>query len=256
MASEVIFAALIFVAARLFAQNTRRFLSLLLKYKHEVILFLLSVSYTLYFTLATFLKHDSFYTGRFDLGNMDQTVWNTIHGRIFQLTDPNGTEIVSRLAFHSDFILILLSPLYLIWESPKMLLLVQSLVLGLGGIFVYAIALKVLRNKLIALIFALAFFINPAVNYTNLFDFHAVTLGTTFFLGAFYFLIQKKYIPMLVFLILAGITKEQVWAIVSLFGLYIFFSNKQRLFGVSVFAASLIIFYILIWHAIPGALGD
>jgi len=256
MASEVIFAALIFVAARLFAQNTRRFLSLLLKYKHEVILFLLSVSYTLYFTLATFLKHDSFYTGRFDLGNMDQTVWNTIHGRIFQLTDPNGTETVSRLAFHSDFILIFLSPLYLLWESPKMLLFTQSIILALGGIFVYAIAWKILKNKLVALVFAFAFFINPAVNYTNLFDFHAVSLATTFFLGAFYFMLNKKYLPMTLFLILAGITKEQILVITALFGAYIFLFNKRRMLGASIFTISFLIFYILIWHAIPNASGS
>ncbi|KKR77083.1 MAG: hypothetical protein UU21_C0001G0137 [Candidatus Levybacteria bacterium GW2011_GWA2_40_8] len=221
------------------------------KYKYEITLFLGSAIYTLYFTVATFLKHDNFYTGRYDLGNMDQTVWNTIHGRIFQLTDPS----VSRLAAHSDFILILLSPLYLIWEDPKMLLLIQSLVLGFGGIFVYAIAWKILKNKLIALIFAFAFYINPAVNFTNLFDFHSVTLATTFFLGAFYFLIQKKYIPMLIFLVLAGITKEQVWAITALFGAYLFLFNKQRKLGVLIFAVSVLIFYYLIWHAIPNARG-
>jgi uncharacterized membrane protein len=57
---------------------------------------------------------------------MDQTVWNTIHGRIFQLTDPNGTTNISRLAFHADLILVLISPLYLIWSSPEMLLLIAD----------------------------------------------------------------------------------------------------------------------------------
>ena len=222
------------------------------KYKYEITLFLGSAIYTLYFTIATFLKHDNFYTGRYDLGNMDQTVWNTIHGRIFQFTDPS----VLRLSAHSDFILILLSPLYLLWESPKMLLLTQSVVLGIGGIFVYAIAWKVLKNKLISLIFAFAFFINPAVNFTNLFDFHSVTLATTFFLGAFYFLIQKKYIPMLIFLVLAGVTKEQVWAITALFGVYIYLFDKQKKFGILIFAVSVLVFYYLIWHAIPNARGE
>ena len=254
--SELLFALLLLVLVKVFREQTKRMIGFILKFKHEIVLGVLTLTYTTYFTIATFLKHDNFYTGRFDLGNMDQTIWNTIHGRIFQLTDPNGVENISRLAFHSDFILILLSPLYIIWESPKMLLLTQTLILAMGGIFVYLIAQKVLKNKLIALTFAFAFYINPSVNFMNLFDFHSVTLATTFFLGAFYFLIQKKYFPMVIFLILGGITKEQVWAITGLFGLYLIFAHKQKALGLSIFSISFLIFYFLIWHAIPQALGD
>ncbi len=223
---------------------------------HEIVLAILAVSYFSYFTIATFLKYGNYYTGRFDLGNMAQTVWNTIHGRIFLLTDPNGTEEISRLAFHADFILILLSPFYLIWEDPRMLLLIQTAILSVGGIFVYLISKHVLSNKTISLVLALSFYLNPAVNYTNLFDFHGVTLATTFFLAAFYFILKSNYKPAILFLILAGITKEQTWIIVTLFGLYLVFINKQKALGLSIFAFSSLIFYFLIWQAIPSALGS
>ena len=259
-------------------------------YKQEVILGVLITIYILYFTAASFLRYDNFYTGRFDLGNMDQTVWNTINGRIFELTDPNGTAIVSRLAFHADFILILLAPFYLIWEHPKMLLLIQTIVLSIGAVFVYAIGKNVVKNKNLSLVFAFLFLLNPTVQFTNLYDFHAVTLATTFLLGAFYFLRKYKYIWLLIFLILAGITKEQVWIIIAIFGLYIFFrnviarirrslrrsnptkpeiasltasdavarndKNGKQTFGIALFLASSAIFYSLIWHAIPNALGS
>src|ERR1035437_4386206 len=117
--------------------------------RHKYALALLSfiALYIAYFTTASFLRYDNFFTGRFDLGNMDQTVWNAIHGRIFQLTDPNGTTNISRLAFHADFILVLISPLYLIWSSPEMLLLLQTVILGLGAIVVYFIAKNIIKNK-------------------------------------------------------------------------------------------------------------
>lgn len=223
---------------------------------HELILTILAISYFSYFTVASFLKYDNYYAGRFDLGNMSQTVWNTANGNIFMLTDPNGTREISRLAFHADFILILLTPFYFIWEDPRMLLLVQTIVLSFGGIFVYLIANHLLKNKTLSLAFSACFFLNPAVNYTNLFDFHSVTLATTFFLGAFYFILKKKYLPVVIFLVLAGITKEQTWAIISLFGLYILLINKQRVLGLSIFSISFIIFYLLFWHAIPNALGS
>ena len=228
----------------------------LIKYWQEIILIIGFFSYIIYFTVATFQKYINFYMGRFDLGNMDQTVWNTLHGNIFMLTDPNGTAEISRLAVHADFILILLSPLYLIWEDPRILLLVQTTVLAFGGIFVYLISREVLKNKSISLVLALCFFLNPAVGYTNLFDFHAVTLATTFLLAAFYFTLTKKWWLVLVFLFLAGITKEEVWAINAIFGIYLILISKEKFIGTFVTIFSTISFITLFWYAIPSAAMD
>lgn len=186
-------------------------------YWREIMLGLSIVVFSIYFTLVSFLRYTNFYAGKFDLGNMSQTVWNTLHGRIFLLTDPNGTETVSRLATHADFILILLAPFYALWSDPRMLLLIQVVLTALGAIFVYLLGQEIVKNKNISLIFALLYLLNPSVQRTIIYDFHAVVLATTFFLGAFYFLIKKKYIWFLVFGILAAITKEQVWLTLSFF---------------------------------------
>src|SRR3989344_445073 len=227
--------------------------SKLKKYWQEVALTFFAIFYFIYFTAASFLRYENFFTGRFDLGNMAQTVWNTAHGNIFRLTDPNGVEEISRLSIHSDFILILLSPLYLIWEDPRTLLLVQTLILTFGGVFVFLISRSVLKNKTISLVFALCFYLNPLVNWTNLYDFHAVTLATTFLLAAFYFILRKNWILTVIFLILAGFSKEQVWIINALFGLYLIFFQKQKFLGFFIFTISFFIFYILFWVAIPNA---
>jgi len=227
----------------------------LFKHKYEIVLFLLFISYVIYFTAATFLKYDNFYMGRFDLGNMAQTVWNTHHGRIFTFTDPNGVDNLSRLAFHADFMLIFISPLYYLWEDPRILLLTQTLVIAFGGIFVYLISKEILNNKLISLVLSFSFYIYPAVNYVNLFDFHAVSFTITLFLAAFYFILKRKYSISLIFLFLAGITKEEVWVVNAIFGIYLTFQPKQRNLGILVFLVSSLVFYFLIWQAIPKALG-
>lgn len=215
--------------------------------------FLLSVIYFVYMTHTSFLRYDNFYAGRFDLGNMDQTVWNTINGRVFEFTNPDSTEIVSRLAFHSDFLLVLLSPLYLIWANPKMLLLVQSLVLAIGGIFVFLIASKYIKNKYIPLIISFIYFINPSLNNSNLYEFHAVVLATTFILVSFYFLKIKKLFLFLIFLLLSAISKEQVWITTGMIGLYLFFFQRYRLVGFSIFIVSFIFFVYLMEYAFPTA---
>ena len=226
------------------------------KYKHELILGIFIYLYIVYFAIAAFLRYDNFYTGRFDLGNMDQVVWNTINGRIFQASNDSGI-IISRLSVHADFMLILLSPFYLLWSSPKTLLLIQTIALGLGAIFVFLIAREILRNKNLALIFGFLFLMNPSVQYTNLYDFHAVTLATTLLLAAFYFLLKKRYALLTLFLILSGITKEQVWVICSLFGFPLLFqkAKKIKFWGIGIICFSLVIFAYLITSAIPQALG-
>ena len=186
---------------------------------HGIVLILATLTYLTYFTTASFLKYDNYYTGKFDLGNMSQTVWNTINGNLFMMTDPNETREVSRLAFHSDFMLILLSPFYLIWENPKTLLAIQTAVLSLGGVFVYLIANKILKNKNLSLVLALAYFINPGLNFANLYDFHSVTFATTLFLASFYYILEKRWKLVLLLLLLAGICKEEIWLINAFIGI-------------------------------------
>jgi len=220
----------------------------------ELVLFTLIFIYIIYFTTASFLRYDNFYTGRFDLGNMDQTVWNTINGRIFQASNDDGS-IVSRLSSHADFMLILLSPFYLIWSHPKMLLLIQSFVLGIGAIFVFLIAKGVLENKTLALVFSFLYLMSPAMQFTNLYDFHPVTIATTTLLAAFYFLLKQKYFLMILFLLLSGLAKEQILIINSIFGLFLLFKIKRKILGLLIVLFSLIIFFYLIWVAIPANAG-
>ncbi|MBI5122834.1 DUF2079 domain-containing protein [Candidatus Roizmanbacteria bacterium] len=226
------------------------------EHKQEIILLGLLLIYICYFTTVTFLRYDNFYAGRFDLGNMSQTVWNTTKGRIFTMTDANGTEIISRLSAHADFILILFAPLYALWPDPRNLLFLQTLILAAGAFFVYLIAKEILKSKNLSLVFAFAYLINPSIERANLYDFHAVTLATTFLLGAFYFFIKKKYWPFLVFSILAGLCKEQIWLIISLFGLFLFFQYKKRILGIILFISCVLLTFFLISYAIPHALGS
>ncbi|HZE87126.1 MAG TPA: DUF2079 domain-containing protein [Methylomirabilota bacterium] len=225
-------------------------------HKHILILCALFFIYIAYFTPITFLRYDNFYAGRFDLGNMAQTVWNTTRGRVFMFTNPNGTDNISRLAFHADFILVLLAPLYALWPNPKMLLLIQTVVIAAGAFFVYLIAKLIVKNKNISLTFALLYLINPSIQRANLYDFHAVTLATTFLLATYYYFLKKRYDYFLFFAILAGMCKEQVWLIIALFGLFLVIFQKKYIFGSILFIICTVTTFYLITHAIPQALGS
>lgn len=253
--SEIIFTIIIYVWHTNTSPIITRIEQFVSKHKTGIILTALFLAYIFYFSTASWLRYTNFYTGRFDLGNMDQTVWNTLHGRFFMLTDPNGTQNISRLAFHADFILVLLTPFYVLWQDPRMLLIVQSIVLGFGGIFIYLIGKDLFKDKKLSLLFAFLYYINPAVAFTNLYDFHGVTLATTFLLGAWYFLKRHRFVWMSLFLLLAGLTKEEIWVIPTLFGVYLFFFEKKKIWGIAIASISAVLFYILFFKAIPLAKG-
>lgn len=261
--SELIFLGLSFLWFKSKSKILNSAVTFIDSHKKEMVLAVFILSYILYFTAASFARYHNFYTGRFDLGNMDQTVWNSANGRIFQMTDPDGTEPISRLAFHADFILVLLAPFYFIFPDPRTLLFIQTAVLAIGAWFVFLIGKEVLKNSKLSLVFSFVYLLNPALNYVNLYDFHAVSLATTFLLACFYFLIKKKYLFFLVFAISAAVTKEQVWLTVSLIGAYIFLKNvvgkrfdrKELAIGSMVFLSSFFIFYYLISFAIPSVRG-
>jgi uncharacterized membrane protein/uncharacterized membrane protein YbhN (UPF0104 family) len=254
--SELLFVLLAF----LFYKSKNKFIKGAEKWighnKQEAILVIMFLIFTIYFALVSILRHDNFYTGRFDLGNMAQTVWNTTQGRIFEFTNPNGVEIVSRLAFHADFFLILLTPFYAVFPSPNTLLFIQALVVGAGCFFVYAIAKNILKNKNLALALSFSYLVNPSLERAIMYDFHAVTLATTFLLAAFYFYIKKKHNLLFLFLFLAAISKEQIWLVAAVFGALMFFQQKKRLLGSALSVSCLGVFYFLISYAIPNSAGS
>ncbi|MBI3984689.1 MAG: DUF2079 domain-containing protein [Candidatus Levybacteria bacterium] len=258
--SELLFLSFIVLWNKTRAVFIERVENIIFNKKFEAALAFFIILFILYFSLASFLRFDNFYTGRFDLGNMDQTVWNTLHGRIFQLTDPDGEYTISRLSIHADFILALISPLYLIWSHPKMLLLFQTVIVSLGSVFIYLIGNHVLKDKKLSFVFSVSYLLYPAVGFVTLYDFHAVALATTFLLATFYFYLKKDHLSFLIFALLAGSTKEEVWAIVAIFGLFIFLkevfkktgrNTKEILFGTGIFILGSTLFAALIWKIIP-----
>ncbi len=254
--SELIFLGLTYLWFRTKNSKLISISNMIARHKHEAVLACLTAAYIVYFTWTSFLRYDHFYTGRFDLGNMVQTVWNTTQGRIFQFSNPDGVDIVSRLAFHADFLLVLLAPFYALFPTPKTLLFIQTFIVALGSVFIYFIAKDKLKSRNLSLAFAFAYLINPSVQRANLYDFHPVTLATTLLLGTYYFYSKKRYALFLLFAMLSAISKEQIWLIIALFGGLLFLKHKKRVFGSLLLFGSFGIFYYLITVAIPQAYGS
>lgn len=213
-----------------------------------ILLSIFIIIYCVTFSTLSILRHDAF-ASNYDLANMSQTVWNTLHGRPFALSGAEGT--ISRFSIHADLILVLLSPLYLIWERAYMLLIAQSFALGLGAIPVFFLSKKVLKDKFTALILSLVYLLNPSMQWVNIYDFHGVALAIPFLLAAFYFAYAKKWRWFWLFTALSLITKEEISLFIAMLGLFIFFVFKQRRIGIMTFLIGLTWFSLMVFIIIP-----
>ncbi|TAK36448.1 MAG: DUF2079 domain-containing protein [Chloroflexota bacterium] len=206
-------------------------------------------TYAAVFVYLSILSQDAFQTHAFDMGNMDQAVWNTMQGRWFHFTNWGGGT--SRLAAHVEPVLLLVAQLYRLADTPNTLLVLQSLVIALGALPTYWLALDKLKNHLAALAFGAAYLLMPAVQSANLFEFHAVSLSASFLLYAFYFAYKRSYTLFFIAALLAMGTKEQVPVAVALMGLYILITQRNRRVGVITIFTALTWFFVSVQLIIP-----
>ncbi|MBN1660901.1 MAG: DUF2079 domain-containing protein [Anaerolineae bacterium] len=225
---------------------------------------LLIGAYIVFFGTLTVRQHDAFETTAFDLGNVDQAVWNTRHGRPFAMTNIEGLE--NRLGTHVEPILLLVSLLYFVWSDPRALLLLQTVVIALGAWAVYLLARRALGNlesgnresgignlgeRGLAVAFAVAYLLFPALESANVFDFHAVALAPTFFLFALYFLERERWGAYALFAVLTMSCKEDMPLLVAMLGVYALVVRRRWAVGLATVVVAVVWFLLAVGWVMP-----
>lgn len=222
----------------------------------RVLLWTAVAAYATGFAALSILRQRAFQTGRFDLGNMTQTVYNTAHGHVLEMTSLQGEQI-SRLAAHVDPILAAFAPLWWIWPSPDMLLAAQALALGLGAAPAYRLARRHLPSDRAALGFALAYLLYPPLQWLTLNEFHPVALATPLLLWGIDLLDRDRPAAFAVVALLAVATKEEVGLVVAMIGLWYAWRSRRLGWGVGLAAAgaaaSIVAIAVIIPHFNAGA---
>jgi uncharacterized membrane protein len=216
--------------------------------------------YAVWMNYQVVLRYNTFEATAFDLGNMDQATWNTLHGRPFQFTnhgaDWYGYPI--RLAQHVEPIFLLLSLLYTFHANPCIILTFQTLALTAGALPIFLLTRKFVPIwPLLAPVLAAAYLFSPAVMGENLFDFHPVVLVTPLILYTVLALTYRRYAWFVICCILAAACKEEIPTALALFGLLIIWKYKIPRLGIALLvvgiAWSLIAFLVVEPHFNIGA---
>jgi len=202
------------------------------------------------FGALSMLRHRSFETGRFDLGNMVQAVWSTAHGHPLRVTTLTGEQAL-RLGAHIDPVLMLFAPLWLLWPSPDLLLVAQSIAIALGALPVYWLARKHLGSARAGLGFALAYLLYPATTWLALNEFHPGGLAMPALLFAFWYLGEERLGPFAAFAVLAAICREDVPLVLAGYGVWYALARGRRAAGAAIATTGVVWTAVAVGLVIP-----
>lgn len=198
---------------------------------------LVVIAFSTYFIVYLTNMQNAFQTNAEDLGIMDQAIWSTLHGQMLHQTvcnilhDTNcaGFAGIPRFALHFEPILFPVSLFYLLWSDPRMLQVLQTLVVALGAYPAFWLARLRLRNDLAAVAIAVLYLLYPAQQQATASDFHAVTFTASLLLFTLYFMYTRRTLWLFVFAILALACKEEIGLVVVMFGLWsMLFQRRWR----------------------------
>src|SRR5579875_927993 len=218
------------------------------------LLILAMIIYTVAMGLESVLRYMTFKATAFDLGNMDQVIWNTIHGRPFQFTNQaiDWYGPPNRLAVHVEPILLPISLLYAIHADPRVLLIFQTLVLAAGAPPVFLLCRRYLPAwPMLAAVMSGAYLVSPALLGINIFDFHPDSLATPLLLYALLALTYRRYIWFLILCVLTCACKEDMPLAVALLGILLIWKYRLPRLGLALLLGSVLWAYIAFKVVIP-----
>jgi uncharacterized membrane protein/uncharacterized membrane protein YbhN (UPF0104 family) len=210
-----------------------------------------AVLFAVIFSLLSWLKYRAYMDARFDLGNMVQAVYNTAHGHFLQITsgDMTGRQM-SRLGAHVDPILALFALPWLVWPSPTMLLVLQSVIVATGAWPAYRLGTRLTRDPRAGALLAGAFLLYPALGFLVLNEFHPVALATPLLLWAFLYVEEGHWLRAAPFLILAAASKETVPLVIAVMGVY--FAVRKRSWRPLILSTLAIAYFaVAVWVIVP-----
>ncbi len=225
-----------------------RFIKSLLRFLPYIICLLFFIAYS---TLSI-VRHNHYQSFGYDLGINDQTVWRySTFQKPLTTIDPFPDK--TKLYTHVELIYAFISPIYWIWSSRKMLLLVEIACLCSGGLAIFFLA----RERKLTLFVSIALLIGYLSFYglqnTVWFDVHSASFGAAFLAWFMYFLYQKNKWGTIIFFILAITAKENIAFITFFIAFVYFYTRKDKMTAwlmISSLAYLFFIFYIYFPHII------
>ncbi len=206
---------------------------------------------TIAYAAIAIFRHDRFGSAAFDLGVYDQQIWGYSH---FRLIYNTVSLIPNLLGDHFHPILMLLAPIYWIWNDARSLLIAQAVLLALGSIPVFWWA----RQRLgawPAVLMQAAYLVFWGLLAGDVFDFHQLAVAVPAVSFALYAAVTRNNLMLWPAAAVGMLAKEDVSLTFLFIGIYILVTQRRWLTGSALGLVSIAYFWIVIKLVIPAIRG-
>ncbi len=188
-----------------------------------IVVILLALSYMAALTHLQTIHHHNLGTRNWDFGLYINCLWHSLRGNFLGCSFiPEGTHITR----HFDPILVLISPILLIYNKAETLIVFQAAWVASGAIPLYLLAKHKLGNPLFGIALSLVYLFHPAVHGPNMYDFHSIVLAFPVLLWCMYCLETERIKTYYGFLALLFLIREDTPALAAMMALYMIISGR------------------------------
>ena len=190
-------------------------------------------------------RHNNFYTFDYDLGIFDQGIWLLSRGSSF--ITVRGLEVFGH---HANFGFLLLVPFYWLGAGPNFLNIFMVAAVALGVIPLYRYSLQLLEHSWHALVPPLAYLAHFSSSWMLNETFHPEVVAIAPLMLAYVAATKQQWRPYAIWLVLAGIWKEDLALAVLMVGVIVFIKGHKRV-GLITSGTALVYFVLVIRVMIP-----
>lgn len=221
------------------------------------------VWYAAFVSHQTVLGHYRMVTSTSDLGEFDNLFFNALSGHPFRAPAIEGDlEDWSALKVHAEFVLYLLLPLYALKPGPTTLLILQSTLVALTAVPVYAFAARRLP-PLIAAVPAVALLLLPVVQRPNFYDFHFTSVAMFWVAWTIEFVDRapapsphrlgswRRVLPAAICFVLALLSREDAAPGLVVLGVFVAASRHNPILGTAMAVTAASYFLVMKFFVMP-----
>jgi uncharacterized membrane protein len=209
-------------------------------------------AYTAYTGYWSIEEHRRLATASFDLGILDNVIFNAMSGYGLRAPVLFGPEGGSHLAGHANFVMYLFLPLYWLAPRAETLLVLQSVFVGFAAIPLYGFA-KSLLPRWSAALLSVAYLLYAPLHGPNFYDFHWLPLSIFFLFCLFWALSTNRNVLVWVFWALCVLIREDVPVGLAAVGAFLALSGHRVRTGAVMTVLSTMAFVLIKFVIMPAA---
>ncbi|MFC1642993.1 DUF2079 domain-containing protein, partial [Myxococcota bacterium] len=185
--------------------------------------------------------HYKLKTANFDLSINNNLLYGALHGAFMDSPVVFPDNPSGYIATHMKLGQYVLLPLYAVYPGPETLLVLQSALLGLGAIPLFAFAKRHVSSWQAAAI-AVAYLCYHPMHSASFFEFQYVCIAAVFVIATIWAADAKRWLWLAAFYIAAGLMREDLPVGLSVIGVFLLLTGHRPRAGLAMAVVGMIWF--------------